>query len=402
MARISPFARFWAADAISSFGTAVTAAAMPVLVVQVLGATPTEVGVVNAAQFLPYAVLGLLAGAYTDRWRRKPVLVWAAIGRGLCLGAVPVLWAAGVLRIWMLVVALLAFGGFSVFGFAAAQSMLPRLVARGDLVRANARLDQTDATAATLGPALGGGLVGLLGAPVAITVDALSYLVEAGLNATLLVQEARPTGRRRLRSEIRDGLRWTYGHRVLGRLAVCTHVWFLANGAAMTVLSLLVLRRLDYTALAFGLLLAVFGVASLFGATVSAALGRRLGSGHVILLSRAVYPLGWLLVAASLPGSLDHVLPFVALGVLGLAAGLENAHEMALRQQLTPDELLGRVNATGRSVNRTMAAVGALAAGASVAAVGERAVLGGVVLLFAIAAALAATEPVRTAVTDIR
>jgi MFS family permease len=181
----SSFARYWMAAALSSFGSAVTAVAMPVLVVQLLGATPFKVGVVNAAQFVPYALLGLVAGVYIDRWRRKPVLVWASVGRALSLSAVPVLWLMGVLEIWMLIVALLLFGAFSVFGFAATQSLLPRLASQARVVSANARLDQADAGAATLGPAIGGGLVGLLGAPVAIAIDAISYLVDAALNASI-------------------------------------------------------------------------------------------------------------------------------------------------------------------------------------------------------------------------
>ena len=131
----SSFARYWTAAAISSFGSAVTAVAMPVLVIQLLGATPFEVGVVNAAQFVPYALLGLIAGVYTDRWRRKPVLVWASVGRALSLGAIPILWLIGVLQIWILVIALLLFGAFSVFGFAATQSLLPRLVLEQDWFR---------------------------------------------------------------------------------------------------------------------------------------------------------------------------------------------------------------------------------------------------------------------------
>ncbi len=105
----SSFARYWTAAAISSFGSAVTAVAMPVLVIQLLGATPFEVGAVNAAQFVPYALLGLIAGAYTDRWRRKPILVGASVGRALSLGAIPVMWLIGVLQIWMLVLTLLLF-----------------------------------------------------------------------------------------------------------------------------------------------------------------------------------------------------------------------------------------------------------------------------------------------------
>ena len=355
----SPFARYWTAAAISSMGTAVTAVAMPVLVVKLLAATPFEVGVVNAAQLVPYALLGLIAGAYADRWRRKPVLVWASVGRALSLGAIPILWLTGGLHIWILIIALLLFGAFSVFGFAATQSLFPRLVPRTRLIPANARLDQTDAAAQTLGPAIGGGLVGLLGAPVAITVDAISYLIDAALNASIRVDEPRPDSRtRNLRAEIRDGLRWTYRHRMLGPMAASTHVWFLANQAAFTVLSLLALRSLGFSAFTFGLLLAVFGISSLIGASIAPWSGARLGSGRAIILARVAYPIAWLLVAFAPSTPIGDALLFVALSLQGLAMGMENSNEMGYWQALTPDELLGRSNATRRSVNRTMAALG--------------------------------------------
>jgi len=394
----SSFARYWTAAAISSIGSAVTAVAMPVLVVQSLRATPFEVGAVSAAQFVPYALLGLIAGAYTDRWRRKRILVWASVGRALSLGAIPIMWMIGILQIWMLVIALLLFGAFSVFGFAATQSLLPRLVPRTRLVSANARLDQTDAGAQTLGPAIGGGLVGLLGAPAAIAVDAISYLVEAALNAGIGVDEPRPdSSTRDLRAEIRDGLQWTYRHRTLGRLAASTHVWFLANGAAVTVLSLLALRSLGFTAYTFGLLLAVFGITSLAGASIAPRLGARVGAGRVIILARVVYPIVWLLVVLAPPTALGDVLLFVALSLQGLAAGIENPNEMGYWQAATPDELLGRVNAGRRSVNRTMAALGALIVGPVIELIGDRLTLIGVIIAFAAAALTAALSPLRKA-----
>jgi MFS family permease len=369
---------------------------MPVLVVQLLGATPFEVGVVNAAQFVPYALLGLIAGVYTDRWRRKPVLVWASVGRALSLGAIPVLWLAGVLHIWILAIALVLFGAFSVFGFAATQSLLPRLVPRARLVPANARLDQTDAAAQTLGPAIGGGLVGLLGAPAAITVDAISYLIDAALNASIQVDEPRPgSSARNLRTEIRDGLRWTYRHRTLSPLAASTHVWFLANGAAITVLSLLALRSLGFTAYTYGLLLAVFGVTSLIGASIAPWYGARLGSGRVIILARLLYPVVWILVVIAPPTPVGDALLFVALPLQGLAAGIESSNEMGYWQALTPDELLGRANATRRSVNQTMAALGALIAGLAVGLIGDRPALIAVIIVFAAAALTAALSPLR-------
>lgn len=393
----SSFARFWTAAAISSFGTAVTAVAMPVLVVQLLHATPFEVGIVGAAQFVPYAVLGLFAGAYTDRWRRRPILVWASVGRAVSLGAIPVLWLVGALEIWMLVVLLLLFGAFSVFGFAATQSFLPRLVPRSRLVVANARLDQTDAAAQTLGPALGGGLVALLGAPIALLVDAISYIVDAALNASIRVEETRERRRdRHLGREIREGLRWAYAHRTLGPLAVSTHVWFFANGLALTVLSLLALRSLGFTAFTFGLLLAVAGSCALVGATFAARIGEWLGIGPTIIVARATYPIAWAVAAVAAWVPAGPALLFVALALHGLAGGVENANEMALRQTVTPDLLLGRVNANIRSANRTAAAIGAFAGGAAIALVGDRWTLIAVAVIFAIAALLAWLSPLRS------
>jgi MFS family permease len=296
----APFGRYWLAATISSFGTAVTTVALPVLVIQELHASALSVGVVNAAQFVPYAVLGLVAGVYADRWRRQRILVWSSVGRAVTLGALPVLWALDALRVWTLVVLLLAFGAFSVFAFAATQSLLPRLVRRERLVAANARLDQSDAAAQTLGPALGGGLVGLLGAPVAIAVDAVSYLFDAVLNAGLQVDEP-PTDveDRHLGREVREGLSWTYRHPTLAPLAISTHVWFVAHAAGFTALAVVALRVLGVSALVFGLLVAAGGLAGLVGATAAPAVGRRLGTGPTIVATRSVHPLGWLLVAAA-------------------------------------------------------------------------------------------------------
>lgn len=392
------FARYWTAAAISSFGSAVTTVAMPVLVVTTLHASPFEVGLVNAAQFLPYALLGLVAGVYADRWRRKPVLVWGSIGRAVTLGTIPLLWVLHALTLWALVALLLMFGAFSVLAFAATQSLLPRVVPRERLVTANARLDQADAAAQTLGPALGGGLVGALGAPVALVVDAVSYLVDAVLMAGLDVEEPKQvvTRRRSLRADVAEGVRWGYGHHILGPLSVSTHVWFLANGAAFTALSVIALRELGMSTVLFGLLFAVTGVTSLVGATVAPAVGRRTGSGPAILWSRAVYPLAWLLVAAAatVPDGAPALL-FLALPLHGLVGGVSNPHEMGVRQQVTPDTLLGRVNATMRSANRTVAALGALLGGASVGLLGGTATAVLVAAVFLVAAALTGMSPLR-------
>ena len=391
------FGRYWAAATISSFGTAVTTVAMPVLVIQELDASSLSVGIVNAAQFFPYAVLGLVAGVYADRWRRQRILVWSSLGRAAALGTLPVLWAFDALQVWTLVVLLLAFGAFSVFAFAATQSLLPRLVPRDQLVPANARLDQSDAAAQTLGPALGGALVGLLGAPVAIAVDAVSYLVDAALNAGLRVDESpsQNASERHLGREIREGLSWTYRHPTLAPLAVSTHVWFVANAAGFTALTVVALRVMGLSAFVFGLLVAAGGVASLVGATIAPIVGRRLGTGRAIVATRSVYPVGWLLVAAAPTVPAGVVLLGGALVLQGLAMGVENANDTGYWQTVTPDRLLGRANATRRSVNRSAGALGAVLGGVALTVFDERLALLGVAALAVVSAVIVGRSSLR-------
>lgn len=400
------FVRYFSAVAVGAFGTALTAVAMPVLVVDVLEADPFEVGVVAAAQFVPYALLGLVAGVYVDRWRRQRVLVWASVGRAVSLALIPVLWLAGLLHVWVLVGLLLLFGSFAVFGFAATQSLLPQIVERRALLAANARLDQAEAAAQTAGPALGGGLVGLIGAPLAIAVDAVSYVVDAVLIAGARISETLERGRaeRSLRREIAEGLRWSYRHRTLTPLAWSTHVWFFANAAALTVLAVFALRALGLSPFAYGLLFAVGGAATLLGAAIASRTGSRFGPGAVITCARGLYPVAWATIAlipdTEAAGTGALVALFAAFALQGFAAGVENANEMSFRQIVTPDALLGRVNGTLRSANRTFAALGAIAGGAAASLADLNTVLFGIAAVFATAFLIALLSPVRTATAE--
>ncbi len=402
--RTSAFRRYFSAVSVSAFGTTLTAVALPVLLIDVMDAEAFEVGIANAAQFVPYAVLGLFAGVYTDRWNRQRLLVWASIGRAVMLALVPLLWWAGLLQFWVLVALLVGFGSFAVFGFAATQSLLPQIVERRALLAANARLDQAEAAAQTAGPALGGAVVGLIGAPLAILVDAVTYVVDAVLiaGAALGAPPVRPA-RRSVRKEIAEGLRWTYGHGILRPLAVSTHVWFFANAAALTVLAVLALRGLGLTPLVYGLILASAGAATLLGADVTPRLSRHLGAGATIAVGRLVYPIAWGAIALATLTEADAAtlgILFTAFALQGFAGGIENANEMSLRQAVTPDALLGRTSATMRSVNRTAAVLGALAGGAAATAFGVVATLAVVCAVFAVAFVVALAPALRSARLD--
>lgn len=396
------FRRYWAACAAGSTGAAVSAVALPVLVVSVLHASPVETGLVSAAQVIPYALLGIPVGVLVDRVRRHPLLVGATAARALLLASIPLQWCAGALSIGVLASVLFALGAASVLGVAATQSLLPALVPRDELVRANARLDQTDAVAQTAGPALGGALVAVLGAPGAFGACAAALVGETALLLRLRGAEPPRAGDREpvLRAAL-AGLRWTYRHPTLGPLALSTHLWFVANAAGGTLLALLALRTLGLGPLWFGVIGGVGGVGMLAGASLAPALGRARGVGRAIIAARAIYPLGWAVtavVAATTPGRGVAIAALATAAALtGLAAGAENANEMGYWQSTTPDGLLGRTNATRRAGNRTCAAVGAALAGVAAAGFGLMPALLSVTALFVVAAAMLALSPLRRA-----
>ncbi|MFE7507539.1 MFS transporter [Promicromonospora sp. NPDC057488] len=415
------FGWFWAGEAVSELGTYVTTVALQVLVVVTLGASATELGIVNAARWVPYLVLGLVLGAVVDRWRRRPLLITTDLIRGLLLGSVPLLWWAGALNIPVLVGFMAVLGLASLLNDAASQSFVPRLVPRGSLVRANARLDQTGAVAQASGPAIGGALTTALGAPLAVLVDAVTYLFAAFAVWRAEVPEpgpARTTPRAgrdprgaagRLRDDVREGLRWVYRHTMLAPLAVATHGWFLCNGIVTTVLAPFALVGLGLSAFQLGLALAAAGVAGLVGALFSERAGRAWGAGRTVIAARAAMPLAWGAVAlapaaapsSAGPGTTSAWLTVATIAVgqalYGLATGLENANEMGYRQAVTPDHLQARTNTTIRSVNRAMLVIGAPLGGLLADQLGYRPALWWGVAGFTLVAVLLGVSRFRTA-----
>lgn len=400
------FTKYWIASTISSLGAAATTVAVPVLVVQELSASNFEVGLVNAAQLLPYLILGLVAGVFIDRWRRKAILIWSGIGRALLLTSVPALWILGWLTLPVLIAILIGLGSLVVFGVAATQAFLPTIVPRSQLLPANARVDQSDAVAQTVGPAAGGALVAALGAPLILMIEGATFVVNAVLIGRITVDEPKPEDERQLnfKTEIREGIDWTYRHPTLAPLSISTHVWFFGNSAAVTALAPFVLRDLDVSSFVFGMLFAVLGVATLLGALMATRVGGQLGTGRTVVICRVLYTLPWIAVSVAasdfVPPSAAVVTLFIAMALYGIAGGLENPNEVGFRQAVTPQDFLGRVNSTVRSANRTVAVGGALTGGAVAGAFGYRAAFAMCAAAFAGAFMIAVLTPLRNARID--
>jgi len=385
------FVRFWIADAVSNLGTFVSALALQLLLIETLHADQTALGVVRAAQWLPYLLFGMLAGVVVDRVRRRPLLVAADVLCAVLLGAVGVLALIGHLTVPVLAVLVFCAGSASMFFSAAHLSLLPTIVPGPGLASANARLSQTYAATQSLGPLVGGALVRLLSAPVAVLVDALSYAVSALVLTTVRVEERRPEPavERHLWNELREGAAWVYRHATLGPYAVALHLWFFANAMVTTVLVYFATTELHLDPIAVGLVLAATGVTGVLGAGLSPRLGVRFGTGRVVTTTEWLSPVAYALLLLARPGPYAVVWPLVANALFGLAMGLRGPLDMSYRNLVTPDRLRGRMNATIRSFNWGSIAVAAPLGGWLAATWGNRvAIAAGVVGLAASALVL--------------
>src|SRR5205085_1546506 len=212
------FGLLWIGQTISAFGSRITREGLPLTANLVLGATPTEMGLLAAAGTLPVLLIGLLAGVWVDRLPRRPILIIADISRAVLLGTVPLAAVLGVLRIEQLYLVAVLVGILTVFFEVANQSFLPTLVQREHIVEGNSKLSASDSLAEIGGPALTGVLVQLITAPIAILFDALSFLASALCAGFIRVREPAPVPteeRQSLWREIREGLRLVLGNPLL-------------------------------------------------------------------------------------------------------------------------------------------------------------------------------------------
>lgn len=399
------FAYFWGATTLRAFGGAIAGVAFQVLIVTVVNATPMQISILSALGVVPYLFLGLIVGALMDRWRRQRTLVLTTIGRAVTLAAIPVLLLLDALDFWSLAVVILVLGVLTLFADSAAQPLLPRIVPRGSLVTANARLGQSQTVAETAGPALGGVLFTLLGAPILFAFEVVINAIAAVLQSRIEVDEPKPPPRpagRHVGHDIAEGMRFTYRHPTLRPLALSVHVWFLGNSIVVTVFAVFVLRELDLPSWAFGVALAVGGVGGFVGAMIAPRVGSRLGAGRAILLGRILVVVPWLVLALAPLSAASGVA--VVLGVVAaaqflycLAMGIEDANDISYRQSVAPDSIQGRMNSTIRTVNRVVFFFGALLTGLLMTLLGYQVTIGIGAGVFVVAALVIVFSPLRDA-----
>ena len=366
LARNTDFVKLWSGFTIAVIGSQVTVLALPLTAVLVLGAGATETGLLVAFRMAPSLIAGLFIGAWVDRLPRRPILVLSDIGSALVIGSIPLAAALGALSLPQLYVVAFLAGLFAVSTELARAALVPSLVGRPQLVAANSRLQASSAVAQVAGPSLGGILVQALTAPTAMLFDAASFLVSAAFLVRIRVHETmrpRDAGRSIWR-EITEGVHWMRDHEIVFRcviaIALANIEWF----AVQAILVVYATRELGLPPALLGLSLAAIGPLSLVGATLAGRLTRRWGLGPVMIAALLLETFSRLLLPFAAGPPLEAAAVIVASqALLGLTVPLWTISSNSLQQAVTPERLLGRVNAATRFISFGVAPPSAFAAG---------------------------------------
>jgi MFS family permease len=372
--RDGDFLRFWSAQTVSQFGSQVSAIALPFVAILVLKATTFEIAALSAIEFLPFVLFTLPAGVWVDRLRRRLLMIAADWGRALALGSIPVAYALGGLTLAQLYVVGFVVGSLTVFFDVSYQSYLPSLVSRDQLGEGNTKLEFSRAGAQVSGPGLAGLLVAAVTAPYAIVADAASFIGSALFATSIKKVEPPPPpvpecGQPRMRTEILAGLRYVRRNPIMRPF-----LWqiglqnFFINmvGALLVVYAI---RSLHLTAATVGLVFSLGNVGLLVGAPIAVRVGLRFGIGPTLVWGGFVTGSSYLLVAVA---SRPIAIPLLALAQFFWSAGaiLYFVNGISLIQAITPDRMLGRVNASRRFAVWGVIPIGNLLGGAIAATLG--------------------------------
>jgi MFS family permease len=370
------FNLLWTGTSVSFVGAEITALALPLLAVYTLDAGPTTLGLLGSATWVPYVLFALLAGAWGDRIRRRRVLIAADLVRGVLLGAVVVLALTGTLSVPLLLGLAFLVGVGNVFFEVFYYSYVPTLVDREALLGANSRLQASESTAQVAGPGVSGLLVQFLGAPLAVLADAVSFLFSGAMLSRIRKAEPVPeaTDDGPIFRQIRAGISLTWRNRILltlvGTAAICnlTAQWIIV------LFPLFCVQMLHLDAGLIGLIISTGAIGSLLGSAACGAITKRLGIGQASLWTLFGECVGFLLMPFA-PADNDWVaVPMLIAGwfIVGFSAAVSRIISISVRQTVTPQNFLGRVNATHRFVSYGVVAVGTLAGGVLASAAGLR------------------------------
>lgn len=360
------FQKLWVGQSISAVGSSVTQFALPLTAALTLSATPQQMGVLTAVNWLPYLLFGLIAGAWSDRLRRRPILIVTDLMRAAVLGTIPLAAALHVLSITQVLVVAFVAGSMTVVFQSAYRPYIPFLVGRDALIEANARLAMSESVARVAGPSLGGLLVQLVTAPIAIAADAVSFVVSAVAVSLIRATETLPpkTERRSIWSEMGEGVRVAFADRFIRTVLTMSFMFNFAITLGDAVFILYVTRELGLDAAHLGIVFTVGGLASVGGAAIVSPYIARLGIGPGVVTGLLTLTIGGTLVLIA-GGGPDLATAYISVraALFGFSAAVINVTTGTVAQAAIPDRLQGRVGGAAQLISLGLIPVSALLGG---------------------------------------
>ncbi len=372
--RHADFRRLWAGQTVSLAGSQITALALPVAAALALHANVLQMGLLTVAGSLPTLLFGLVVGVGVDRFRRRPLLIGADIGRAVLLASIPLAALFGRLSMEQLYVVTFLAGSLTLLFNVAHLSLLPSLVRPDQFIEGNSKLELSRSGAVIVGPSVAGLLIQVMTAPFAIALDALSFLGSAAFLARIHTKEPTPI------APTKKGSVWadlSAGIQIIVRQPILRS--FLASLAAFNFFSymiralyvLYVLRALGVSPGLLGVIYAAGSAGFPIGALLAGPLARRLGAGPAIILGAGLSNLAYLLILLA-HGSLVFIVSalIAAQFLVALPSAVTAINQVSIRQALTPNDARGRVNGASLFLASGGGAVGALVGGALGQAIG--------------------------------
>jgi len=375
--RHGDFMRLWSGQILSVFGSVIGSTAMSFTAILFLHATPFQMGVLCALQTLPGFLASLFAGAWADRLHRRPLLIGSDLGRAVVLSSIPLAAWSGFLQIHQVYFVALIVSVLTIIFDVAYQSYLPGLVEKQDLVEGNSKLSASAAAAEFGGLSIAGWLVQALSAPFAILIDAGAFVVSAATVGLIRAREPAIIAQQHpdMRREITSGLKEVWQMPLLRASALATLVFGLARGIFGALIVLYMSRGLGFNPGFLGMIWAIGGVSSFIAAIIAPRITRRMGSGPAMILGLGVFGVSLFFIPLANGATfLSALLLFTQQLGDGFCVVYE-INQVSLRQAVTSERLLGRVNATFHFLSLGAILVGSLLAGALGEVLGVRLVL---------------------------
>ena len=368
------FVALWAGQTISSLGSQLSGIAFPVFAIASLHANEFQMGSLNTANTLSFLAVGLIAGAWVDRWIKRQVMIIADLIRLIAIAMIPLLWFGGVLQFWHLLVIASVLGLATVFFDVAYQSYLPILLDKEHIGTGNARLETTSQITNVASPGIVGQIIAVTSAPFVIILDAISFGVSAiSLMAIKDREVLKPkSDRRPLRTEIAEGLRFVGSQRLIRAISANTAVGNFFTTMATTMIPLLLLRDLKMPVSLYGLAFSMAAVGGLVGAALTPRLIKLIGEGQLIVSSSILLAFAGLsqLLLFVVPAQFAAAVMIPAEFLISFTVLTYNITQVTARQRLCPEHLLGRMNASIRFMVWGVMPIGAYLSGLLGAAFG--------------------------------